>query len=502
MTALSGIRGVLVILAAYAMLLLGCTTLLWLFAKGKIERQLSALTQESLAEHFAKTEHPVNFAKLKIAFDERDGRVSGEIPDMDAFRALDGLLTKVNLQEIEALKGKVASLTKGGVTLPAKCHLAKVDGRYLARCFLPKVTQNDIQSAFEQVDPEMEVEFVLPEHPDPEEFASTPGWAVPLGDFLQSNVEGIRDLNLNLSGEEIFTLEGKVDSEVERDRIVNAAHQSFPRMRDVMNIDLLVEPSIAASTLFLHTDAEGEVTVEGMVSSEEIRQSLLSAIQDARQPYQTINSKLEASSHVTQSDWAASVAHFSKHFFAKVAFPQLSIDADRAILSGQVADAGTAAEIKEMATDYFVGRHVELQLTDSTKINDSLDEEANIIHAISSTDIYFDSGSNEISLMEVPKLERLAGLLREATHIDLIIVGYADPSGDPALNLALSKKRCLSVKNQLQSLGISPERLDINEKGAAASVGDTPLTPEAKKQMRRVEFEIIQVNLSPNTTAP
>ena len=228
MTALSGIRRVLVILAAYAMLLLGCTTLLWLFAKGKIERQLGALTQQRLAQHFSTTEHPINFAKLNIAFNERDGRISGEVPDLDAFRELDTILTKVNLQEIEELKGKVASLTKGGVTLPAKCHLAKVDGRYLVRCFLPKVTQNDIQSAFEKIDPELDVEFALPDGLDPEEWASTPSWAVPLGEFLRKNIHGIRHLNLNLSGEEIFYLEGTVDSEAERDRIVNAAHLSFP----------------------------------------------------------------------------------------------------------------------------------------------------------------------------------------------------------------------------------------------------------------------------------
>ena len=273
-------------------------------------------------------------------------------------------------------------------------------------------------------------------------------------------------------------------------------------MREVINIDLLVETSIAPSTFFLHTDAEGQVTVEGMVSNEEIRQSLLEALQDARQPYQSINAKLETSSHVTATDWAASVAHFSKPLFAKVAFPRLSIDADRAVLSGQVADAGTAAEIKEMAVDYFVGRQVAFQLTETTDANDRATADARIIQAIASTDIYFDSGSDEVSLTEVPKLERLAGLLGEATHIDLIIVGYADPTGDPALNIALSKRRCQSVRNQLQSLGIPPERLDINEKGAETGASEAPLTPDAKKKMRRVEFEIIQVNLPPNTTAP
>jgi OOP family OmpA-OmpF porin len=61
--------------------------------------------------------------------------------------------------------------------------------------------------------------------------------------------------------------------------------------------------------------------------------------------------------------------------------------------------------------------------------------------------------------------------------------------GDPATNLALSKLRAEAVKTYLVSKGISPARLSAKGFGAAKPVASN-LTPEGRRQNRRIEFVV------------
>lgn len=64
----------------------------------------------------------------------------------------------------------------------------------------------------------------------------------------------------------------------------------------------------------------------------------------------------------------------------------------------------------------------------------------------------------------------------------VLITGYSDRSGDPALNLRLSEQRALSVRNYLLQRGIAEERLMINFYGDSRSTG-------RNQDERRVELE-------------
>ncbi len=64
----------------------------------------------------------------------------------------------------------------------------------------------------------------------------------------------------------------------------------------------------------------------------------------------------------------------------------------------------------------------------------------------------------------------------------VLITGYTDRSGDPALNLSLSEQRALAVRNHLLQRGIAPERLLVNHYGDSRSTGRNP-------DERRVEIE-------------
>jgi outer membrane protein OmpA-like peptidoglycan-associated protein len=64
----------------------------------------------------------------------------------------------------------------------------------------------------------------------------------------------------------------------------------------------------------------------------------------------------------------------------------------------------------------------------------------------------------------------------------VLITGYTDRSGDPAVNLRLSEQRAVAVRNHLLQRGIAPERLLVNHYGDSRSTGRNP-------DERRVEIE-------------
>lgn len=64
----------------------------------------------------------------------------------------------------------------------------------------------------------------------------------------------------------------------------------------------------------------------------------------------------------------------------------------------------------------------------------------------------------------------------------VLITGYTDRSGDPALNLALSEQRARAVRDYLLARGIAAERLLVNYYGDSRSTGRDP-------GERRVEVE-------------
>src|SRR5690606_32284859 len=106
----------------------------------------------------------------------------------------------------------------------------------------------------------------------------------------------------------------------------------------------------------------------------------------------------------------------------------------------------------------------------------------------STTGILFDSGSAVIKPESAGVLNEIAALLH--THIDIRvdIIGHTDADGDEKLNLQLSEKRALAVKETLEkNHAITDGRLYAAGKGESEPVADNA-TREGKARNRRVEF--------------
>jgi outer membrane protein OmpA-like peptidoglycan-associated protein len=102
--------------------------------------------------------------------------------------------------------------------------------------------------------------------------------------------------------------------------------------------------------------------------------------------------------------------------------------------------------------------------------------------------IYFDVNKDAVKPESYGTLKSIADVLKENADVKVKITGHTDGDGDAAKNLDLSKRRAVSVKNELvNNFGIDASRIETDGKGKTEPVAPND-TPANKAQNRRVEF--------------
>jgi len=80
--------------------------------------------------------------------------------------------------------------------------------------------------------------------------------------------------------------------------------------------------------------------------------------------------------------------------------------------------------------------------------------------------IYFALNGYAVSQPERPKLQAAVKWLQDNPTKNLVLVGHCDWRGTAEYNLGLGDNRAKSVKRYLESLGVSPNRLETLSKGS------------------------------------
>ena len=104
--------------------------------------------------------------------------------------------------------------------------------------------------------------------------------------------------------------------------------------------------------------------------------------------------------------------------------------------------------------------------------------------------VYFDYNRSEVRASERPKLDALAGYLRENAGFSVVIEGHCDERGSDEYNRSLSERRCLSVREYLVSLGIDGGRMHTISYGEDRPVVVNAVTEADHQKNRRAEFLI------------
>ncbi len=110
---------------------------------------------------------------------------------------------------------------------------------------------------------------------------------------------------------------------------------------------------------------------------------------------------------------------------------------------------------------------------------------------IATEPILFNSGASTLREASIPKLDRIARLLKEHPDVDLEIIGHTDNLGNEPVNQKVSSERAAAVMDYLVSQGIDRSRLKSKGMGSLdpISSNDTQLGRQAN---RRIEFLVIE----------
>lgn len=100
--------------------------------------------------------------------------------------------------------------------------------------------------------------------------------------------------------------------------------------------------------------------------------------------------------------------------------------------------------------------------------------------------LFFESGKTELNAAEAPAvLAAIRGAADAAPARRLVISGFHDASGDPAMNHELAKQRAFAVRDALVAQGVAKERIGLRK--PASTDGGSADDPQA----RRVEVHLV-----------
>ncbi|MBL8328628.1 MAG: OmpA family protein [Rubrivivax sp.] len=100
--------------------------------------------------------------------------------------------------------------------------------------------------------------------------------------------------------------------------------------------------------------------------------------------------------------------------------------------------------------------------------------------------VYFDTGKAELPADVAPLLANALTAITADRDKRLVLSGFHDPSGDPAVNAELAKNRAKAVREALKARGVPAERIALRKPEQTSAEG-----PPA--EARRVEIRLVQL---------
>lgn len=107
--------------------------------------------------------------------------------------------------------------------------------------------------------------------------------------------------------------------------------------------------------------------------------------------------------------------------------------------------------------------------------------------------VYFDTNKYNINTASQQTLNKLAGIFKEYSDTNILVVGHTDSAGAEDYNMTLSKNRAYSVTNYLSNKGLSKGRFTTNWFGESQPMHDNSSSAGRAKN-RRVNIAILPNN--------
>ncbi len=105
--------------------------------------------------------------------------------------------------------------------------------------------------------------------------------------------------------------------------------------------------------------------------------------------------------------------------------------------------------------------------------------------------VYFPAGGLTLDESGISQARLIAALAQDCQGVEIIVEGHSDPSGDPAVNLRLSKKRAEQVIQRLGATGLDVSNFSAQGLGSERPSNVTGPEGDAHYD-RRVEFVVLE----------
>ncbi|GAA4966766.1 OmpA family protein [Algibacter aquimarinus] len=104
--------------------------------------------------------------------------------------------------------------------------------------------------------------------------------------------------------------------------------------------------------------------------------------------------------------------------------------------------------------------------------------------------VYFATNKSDINSKSQETLNKLAGVFKEYSDTNILVVGHTDSTGDAIYNMELSKNRAYSVTRYLTNKGLNSSRFTTNWFGETQPLHDNS-TSTGRAKNRRVNIAIL-----------
>jgi peptidoglycan-associated lipoprotein len=119
--------------------------------------------------------------------------------------------------------------------------------------------------------------------------------------------------------------------------------------------------------------------------------------------------------------------------------------------------------------------------------------------ALEAQTVYFDFDSSAIKASEREKLKAAKDYLDKNPGFKLLLEGHCDWRGTAEYNLSLGDRRANATKRYLQSIGVSPDKLDTLSKGSLEAARNADAG--AMQKDRRVALVVVNPSGAPAPAA-
>ncbi|MFT5260200.1 MAG: OOP family OmpA-OmpF porin [Gammaproteobacteria bacterium] len=423
--------------------LLVITMLMWFTKRIPIENDIQTRTKAELSSQGH------DWATVDLDRRGRNVALGGAAPSLEA--RLSAIDIAENVYGVDEVEDLTTELELGSATFGLNHRNDKI---YLTGA-LP--TQNLIDASVTAASRAYGAEHVV-NGLNVDIAVKSPGWLEGVN-VMMPDLASLRESKVEMSDEGVI-LEGLVDSEEVKNRLIGAAQDVFDLG---VSESIIVQPNVISAEELAVT-VTAEANAKAKAAAEEIAMEQVAVYEAERLAMEK-----------AQAEAAARVVAEIKRAEAAATTESL-----------RLAEEEIKAEVARLAAEQAAERAAFIAKCQS-QLNAVMEGET----------ISFATGSDSIGVTSYSLLDRVAGLVADCQEAlremgsTIEVAGHTDTIGDAGFNMDLSGRRANAVRDYLLTKGAPFDLLNANGYGGTKTIADDA-TDAGRAQNRRIQFDIKQ----------